>query len=227
MAFDPFGDAATRGYLRNFAGASDPAIVKRLEYRAFRENVGRALDMLAGVNVIAYDDVLATHRVLFGSVYPWAGEDRTQHAPDIAISKGGRSDLFAHPQDVRMACEYALREGRSREVMANRPGFVMGLLAHAHPFLDGNGRTIMVVHTELAHRAGRRIDWHGVEKGAYLAALTRELEAPGQRYLDDYLQPFLQRATGRRIHFDTLKALPGLGGHLDGGGEANSTDDNS
>jgi Fic family protein len=30
----------------------------------------------------------------------------------------------------------------------------MGYLAHGHPFLDGNGRTIMVLHCVLAQRAG-------------------------------------------------------------------------
>jgi fido (protein-threonine AMPylation protein) len=29
--------------------------------------------------------------------------------------------------------------------MRERPGEVMGYFAHGHPFLDGNGRTIMVV----------------------------------------------------------------------------------
>jgi cell filamentation protein len=34
MAFDPFGDHATRGYLRNVAGELDPERVKRLEHRS-------------------------------------------------------------------------------------------------------------------------------------------------------------------------------------------------
>ena len=35
----------------------------------------------------------------------------------------------------------------------------MGSLACAHPFLNGNGRTIMTVHTELANRAEIRVEW--------------------------------------------------------------------
>lgn len=35
MPFDPFGDFACRGYLRNFAGEQDPERIKRLEIVAF------------------------------------------------------------------------------------------------------------------------------------------------------------------------------------------------
>src|SRR5262252_4446785 len=51
-----------------------------------------------------------------------------------------------HPRSVRSAVHYALRLGSDRAYMAEHPGEVMGYLAHAHPFLDGNGRTLMVVH---------------------------------------------------------------------------------
>jgi cell filamentation protein len=67
----------------------------------------------------------------------------------------------------------------------------MGYLAHAHPFLDGNGRTLMLVHSELAHRASFSIDWSKVSKESYLDALTRELERPGTGELDSYLKPFV------------------------------------
>jgi hypothetical protein len=43
MAFDPFGDAALRGYLRNSAGTNDMEQVKRLAHAAFRANVAHAL----------------------------------------------------------------------------------------------------------------------------------------------------------------------------------------
>ena len=62
--------------------------------------------------------------------------------------------------------------------MRERPGEIMGFLAYAHPFLDGNGRTIMVVHTELAQRAGVSIAWDATDKDAYLgSADTRAAKA--------------------------------------------------
>jgi hypothetical protein len=43
--------------------------------------------------------------------------------------------------------------------MKARSGEIMGYLAYGHPFLDGNGRTIMTAHSALAQRAGFSIDW--------------------------------------------------------------------
>ena len=60
---------------------------------------------------VSYDQVLDTHRRLFSSVYPWAGQDRATLAPHIAIAKGGVADLFSHPADVSRANDYALGMG--------------------------------------------------------------------------------------------------------------------
>jgi cell filamentation protein len=143
---------------------------------------------------LSYEDVLATHKTLFESVYPWAGQDRAQTSPDIAVSKG--SFLFAHPNHAKIAVEHALRVGQEKAIMARKPGEVMGYLAYGHPFLEGNGRIIMVLQAELAQRAGVSIDWAATTKVEYLAALTRELNSPGKGHLDTYLMPFLRDAVG-------------------------------
>ena len=194
MTFDPFGDYEAAGYLRNFAGEKDPEIVRRLEHNSFLTGIDDAFRRLSGIKRIAYADVLETHRILFDAVYPWAGQDRTQTAPEIAVSKG--SVLFAHPKDASTAVSHALKMGRDKAVMGSKPGEVMGYLAYGHPFLDGNGRTIMVVHAELAQRAGISIDWAATAKQDYLAALTAELDRPGRGLLDAYLKPFVRPAVG-------------------------------
>jgi cell filamentation protein len=211
VIFDPFGDFDTRGYLRNTQQLKDPAKVKALVHRHFRKNVRSAFAALSCVDCLAYDDVLATHKMLFGGIYPWAGQDRAIVAPGLAISKDGRRDLFAHPHDIRRAAEYALRGAQDLALMASRPGEIMGMLAYAHPFLDGNGRTIMVIHSELAVRAGIWIDWTKTAKQDYLAALTRELDRPGKGELDVYLKPFIGPAVSRAHASAALGALRGLG----------------
>jgi cell filamentation protein len=87
----------------------------------------------------------------------------------------------------------------------------MGSLAHAHPFLDGNGRTIMVLHAEMALRAGISIDWVKTDKTAYLTALTAELNAPDKGYLDEYLKPLVGEAIDRKQSTSLLKSIKGLG----------------
>lgn len=210
MAFDPFGDHATRGYLRNVAGEPDTERVKRLEHRSFSANVLTALETLQSVPQLRYEHVLQTHRTLFGAVYPWAGQDRGQLAPDLAIGKAGRYDLFAHPGDVRRAVEYGLDMGRNPAAMRSRPGEVLGTLAYGHPFLEGNGRSIMTLHADMARRAGFHIDWPSISKAEFLPVLTEELRKPGGP-LDRLLAPHIVQ--GPMKLQDTaarLSANPGL-----------------
>lgn len=212
MTFDPFGDFATEGYLRNFEREKDLAIVKRAENASFMTGLDEAFASLAQTKTLAYDDVLRTHGILFSAVYPWAGQDRTQTAPKLTIKKG--PVIFANAPEIRAAIEFALRKGQDKEYMKAKPGEIMGYLAYGHPFLDGNGRTIMTVHSVLAQRAGFSIDWSATKKDAYLDALTREIENPPKGHLDTYLKPFVREP----IAYDRLATVivqaPGLDGSV-------------
>ena len=211
MTFDPFGDFETRGYLRNVFGEKRPDIIKHLEHSAFMSGLFEAFAYLGSRPRLSYEDVLHTHKILFGDVYPWAGQDRMQTAPEIAVSKG--RVLFAHPRDANPAVAYGLQLGSEPSVMAAKSGEVMGYFAFGHPFLDGNGRTIMVVHAELAERAGISIDWDATSKTTYLDALTREIERPGAGHLDAYLKPFLGKAVGVERLVEHVVNTRGLDGH--------------
>jgi cell filamentation protein len=214
VTFDPFGDFATKGYLRNIARAKDRAIVRQMEHSAFLTGLGPALQALAGAKSLTYVEVLATHKTLFDAVYPWAGQDRTTTAPELAISKGAGANRvrFADPDDIQRSVEYGLKLAQDQAQMATKPGEVMGYLAFGHPFLDGNGRTIMVVHCVLAHRAGIRIDWASTAKDAYLAALTQELNSPGNGMLDAYLKPYLHLSGETGALAENITGAPGLDG---------------
>jgi cell filamentation protein len=211
VTFDPFYDFETCGYLRNVFGEKDVKIIRRLEHSSFLEGVEEAFKQLSRTGQLSYRDVLETHKLLFGDMYPWAGQDRSQTSPELAITKG--SVLFAHPDDAKSAVDHALRMGQNKGLMAIKPGEVMGYFAYGHPFLDGNGRTIMVVHTELAERAGISIDWAATDKVEYLTALTRELDSPGKGHLDVYLEPFVSAAIGRDNLVSHVVRAPGLDGN--------------
>jgi cell filamentation protein len=211
VSFDPFGDFETRGYLRNLANEKDAEIVRRLEHTSFTTGIDAAIAHLGKAKTITYRDVLATHKTLFDAVYPWAGEDRLKTAPDLAVSRG--SVLFARPEDIRRAVEHALTHGKDKKTMAAKPGEIIGYLAYGHPFLDGNGRTIMLVHGVLAQRAGFSIDWAATQKDAYLSALTKELDNPGQGHLDSYLKPFIREALPDACLAEKIAQAPGLDGN--------------
>jgi len=99
LTFDPFGDFETRGYLRNIQGLKDQRSVGRLEHDAFRSALPGVLEHISSRRRFGYQDVLDVHRMLFASLYPWAGQDGARTAPDQLVTKGGLA--FAYPARSR------------------------------------------------------------------------------------------------------------------------------
>src|SRR5882762_2278074 len=93
VTFDPFGDFATEGYLRNVEKEKDLDIVKRLEHASFTTGLDEAFTALGKSRQFSYSDVLQTHGILFNAVYPWAGQDRLSIASTLC------------PQGTRHFCQ--------------------------------------------------------------------------------------------------------------------------
>lgn len=208
--FDPFKDFDQAGYLRNRYGEKDPEIVRELEHTMFRAGLDDALAYVARRKTLVYDDFLAVHRILFSEFYPWAGQDRAATAPNSAVSKAGT--MFCHPLDARRAVEEGLRIGQDKEAIQLRPGEVMGWFAYGHPFLDGNGRTMLIIHSELCHRAGFCIEWQHTCKEDYLTALSAEISSPGKGHLDRYLCRFIGTSRERYLWGASIDGIQGLDG---------------
>ncbi len=208
--FDPFKDYDQVGYLRNRYGEKDPLIVSELEHALFRVGLDDALGYLAKRRTLTYADFLEVHKILFSAFYPWAGQDRAVTASNIAVSKV--DTVFSHPLDAQRAVEEGLRIGQDKAALRQRPGEVMGWFAYGHPFLDGNGRTMLIIHSELCHRAGFCIEWHRTEKAGYLAALSAEIASPGQGILDAYLLNFVGASRERDLWGGAIGDIQGLDG---------------
>jgi cell filamentation protein len=216
--FDPFSDFETNGYLQNKFNEKDPHLIRELEHTMFRAGLDDALQYLSTRKQLEYGDFLEVHRILFSEIYPWAGKDRYELLPDKAISKAGVK--FCHPQEIRRSIEYGLSLGQNKDEMRAKPGEVMGLFAYGHPFLDGNGRTMLLIHTELSHRAGFSIEWENTTKFDYLTALSKEIEKPMGRPLDSYLSQFIGKQRRRDSFGGSIKSIKGL----DGIGQMNNVD---
>lgn len=216
--FDPFKDFQKAGYLRNSFQEKDPELVRKTEHAMFRAGLDEALEYLSQCRKIEYDSFLHVHRILFSEFYPWAGQDRLETAPNYAVSKAGT--MFCHPQDIKRAIDAGLRLGQDKTVMRTNSGEVMGLFAYGHPFLDGNGRTMLLIHSELCHRAGFRIAWHNTHKREYLKILSNEIATPGKGLLNAYLEDYIQDSSERQIWKNSLTDIQGL----DGSSAQNSVD---
>lgn len=71
---------------------------------------------------------------------------------------------------------------------------------------------MLLVHTELCHRAGFSIDWIRSKKTDYLDALTHELAHPQDMVLDAYFSRLSAPSQARENWIDHFKSLPGVGG---------------
>lgn len=191
--FDPFNDFEINGYLRNKFKNKDPRIVKIMEYMACRQNMEHAVSYLSKRKSIKYVDFLKIHEILFSEYYPWAGQDRNTIAPNIGVSKA--EIVFCQPGYIQNAIEYGLEMAKYPEVMSQKLGEIMGHFAFGHPFLDGNGRTILLIHMELCHRAGFSVRWDLANRTDYLSALTAEIISPGKGILDRYMVQFKSTAS--------------------------------
>lgn len=197
MTFDPFGDFASRGYLRNSRGYKRAQAIKRFEHKKFEEKLGVARTHLQRSVSIDYARFLETHRILFGTVYPWAGQDRAALGLTTPIFKGRLH--FAGPDRIERIASQALKLAADPAIIARQPGMILAELAYAHPFLEGNGRTILTVHAELARRSAIWIDWRVVPLRDYLIELTKEIVLPGSGCLDDFLAPFVRPNPSRTL----------------------------
>jgi cell filamentation protein len=191
--FDPFGDFATAGYLQNTRRDHHPQIIKHLEHNLFRANANAAFAYLAKQSDITYTDFLAVHRILFVDYYPWAGRDRRDLFPWRMVSKGRIT--FAHPDDIQLAIGEGLRLGQTTSTLFNRSGEILGLFAYGHPFLDGNGRVMILIFEELSRRANLQINWQDMTTSDYLSALSYELNHPKFASMDNYIRRFIRKVT--------------------------------
>jgi cell filamentation protein len=107
-----------------------------------------------------------THRRIFGSVYPWAGELRK----DIGIMTKNRSGfVVAYGPSANMPAALAntfstLRTekyllGLDAEQFASRLAFYYSELDAIHAFREGNSRTLRAFTADLALAAGHRLEW--------------------------------------------------------------------
>jgi cell filamentation protein len=93
---------------------------------------------------------------------------------------------------AQLAGQHALKLGQDKTYLREHPGEVFGHLAHAHPFLEGNGRTILTIYSELSRRSGFHVEWEAIDKTQFLETLTRELLKPGKSILDELVLPYVR-----------------------------------
>lgn len=107
-----------------------------------------------------------THRRIFASVYPWAGELR-QGIGMMTKERSGFIVTYGPSENVpaALAATFAALKAEDElgdievEKFAGRLAFFYSELDAVHPFREGNSRTLRAFTAELAQAAGYRLDW--------------------------------------------------------------------
>jgi cell filamentation protein len=111
--------------------------------------------------------LLDLHERLFEQVYPFAGQLRY-----VDVAKPGQAgEPFLHHRWIETYLGAVAEQLRALENLtglpdpgewADRAGYFWAALHHAHPFREGNGRSIRLWVEDLAAAAGHRVGWRGV-----------------------------------------------------------------
>ena len=117
------------------------------------------------------------HHFIFSPVYDWAGEIR-----DGSLAKGGT--VFTYPERIapelnklfsQLKSENYL-QGLNQEEITQRLAYYLGELNVNHPFREGNGRVQRIFISELAEKAGYKLDFSNVSQQEMIDVVSRSIE---------------------------------------------------
>ncbi len=162
--FDPYCFPGTN-VLRNLPGILDRSKLEIAESIAAAFAGAELYRTPPSVTDVRY--LRSIHKTLFGEIYPWAGETRsdlgrmTKTRADGSTVQYGDS-AFVDAELERMfgvlASENYLK-GLPLNRFAMRAAYFYGELDAIHAFREGNSRTLRVFFHSIAHNAGFRFDW--------------------------------------------------------------------
>jgi len=118
-----------------------------------------------------YDHLKAIHKHFFGQLYDWAGNERT-----VDISKG--NSYFGSHEFIEKALEKNFAQLAKDNYLKNLPfNIFIQKLSHyfneinaAHPFRDGNGRTLRAFCSLLSEQTGYHLQWEHTDRASYIQA---------------------------------------------------------
>ena len=155
------------GVLTNQLGITDREELHKVEYLLTGEKIDEILSgkALVGVQGYGLERQQAIHQHLFEGIYEWAGKVRT--VPSSKGMGGGLVSIFANPDEIRQVwglleqktARFARAENLSFEQKLEELTDIFIQANHAHPFPEGNGRSLQVFMRQLAAEQGIRLDY--------------------------------------------------------------------
>ena len=139
--------------------------MKNIDKKSF-ENAYRLFDSgdIEGIEVGSIKGLKSIHKYLFDNLYEFAGQIRT-----VNISKGGfRFANALYLNEILVKID-EMPENTTEEIIAKYVEMNI-----AHPFMEGNGRTMRIwLDMLLKRRLKKVVNWQFVDKTLYLQAMER------------------------------------------------------
>lgn len=114
-----------------------------------------------------YDHLKSIHKHLFQDLYEWAGKERT-----IQIGKQSNDKSFTNTDLIENNLNNTFKKLKEDNYLKQLPkdefskkiGDLVNNINEAHPFREGNGRTMREFITSVSNEAGYDINWSAMDK---------------------------------------------------------------
>lgn len=140
-------------------------LMKNIDKKSL-ENAYRLFDSgdIESIDVGSIKGLKSIHKYLFDNLYEFAGQIRT-----VNISKGGfRFANALYLNEILVKID-EMPENTTEEIIAKYVEMNI-----AHPFMEGNGRTMRIwLDMLLKRRLKKVVNWQFVDKTLYLQAMER------------------------------------------------------
>ena len=155
------------------------------------------------------------HRIIFDSLYEWAGDFRTISVAKREDILGGDTVRYAHPKQIKKELDETSKEIAKLKKTENKKDLVFKLvritakLWQTHPFRDGNTRTIISFAVLLAEHLGIEINHTLFENHASYVRNSLVWASQGIYSKFEYLENIFYDAAGiENIAADNISAKP-------------------
>ena len=142
------------------------------------------------------------HRIIFDSLFEWAGEFRTIHIAKYEEVLGGDTVHYAYPDEIKKELDETskeiakLKKSDSKNELVFKLVRIIAKLWQTHPFREGNTRTIISFAVLLAEHLGIEINHALFEKHAAYVRNSLVWATQGIYSKFEYLENIFYDAAG-------------------------------
>ena len=148
------------------------------------------------------DTLCEIHRIIFDSLYEWAGEFRTIRIAKHEEILGGDTVRYSHPNQIKKELDETSKEIAKLKKTAGKRDLVFKLVRitakiwQTHPFREGNTRAIVSFAVLLAEHLGIEINHTLLEKHAAYVRNSLVWAAQGIYSRFEFLENIFYDAAG-------------------------------